>query len=148
MDVDKKTNTDPRHNARRIALAVIFSQIFGSKRNLFDKLAVNELYNIDNYDNELFIYLSEGVLDNLSSVDGIIKSCAPEWTIDKIGKLDLATLRLAIFELIIAKNVPTKVAIDEAVELAKEFGGKSSGKFVNGVLGTVVDKFLPDYDES
>ena len=81
-----------------------------------------------------------GVVENKNHLDEIIIETAPEWPIEQIAKIDLIILRIAIFELLIAQNVPPKVAIDEAVELAKEFGSDSSGKFVNGVLGTVVEK--------
>jgi N utilization substance protein B len=72
-------------------------------------------------------------------IDGIIQGCAPEWPIAQINRIDLSILRQSIYELS-HKNTPTKVVIDEAVELAKEFGSESSPKFVNGVLGSVVTK--------
>lgn len=72
------------------------------------------------------------------SIDSAIQSAAPEWPIDKIAKIDLAILRLAVFELMVEKKEPPKVIIDEAVELAKAFGGDNSPKFVNGVLGTIL----------
>ena len=80
----------------------------------------------------------EGVTNNLKAIDKIIQKAAPEWPIDKISKIDLVVLRIAIFEIVFGKSVPEKVAIDEAVELAKEFGNDTSSKFVNGVLGSVV----------
>lgn len=73
-----------------------------------------------------------------SSIDQAIQAAAPEWPIDKIAKIDLAILRLAIHELTVEKKEPAKVIIDEAVELAKAFGNESSPKFVNGVLGTIL----------
>lgn len=80
----------------------------------------------------------EGVKTNLEKIDNIIVTCAPEWPIDKISKIDLVVLRIAIYELMFSLSVPEKVAIDEAVELAKEFGNDTSSKFANGVLGSVV----------
>lgn len=80
------------------------------------------------------------ILENLGKIDQAIAHCAPEWPIEKIGKIDLAILRLAIYELTVAKTEPPKVIIDEAVELAKEFGGETTPSFVNGVLGTVLKK--------
>lgn len=79
------------------------------------------------------------LLDQLPEIDGYITAAAPEWPINQINKVDLAVLRVAIFELL-AKDIPHKVVIDEAVEIAKEYGSENSGKFVNGVLGTVVEK--------
>lgn len=74
----------------------------------------------------------------LSAIDEKIQLAAPEWPIDKIAKIDLAILRLATYELLIEKNEPPKVIIDEAIELGKEFGNDNSAKFVNGVLGTIL----------
>jgi len=90
---------------------------------------------IDNID---FIkVLVDGVLENIKDIDAIIQPAAPEWPIDQIAGVDKAVLRLGIYELLLAQEVPPKVAINEAVELAKAFGGENSSKFVNGVLGTV-----------
>lgn len=79
------------------------------------------------------------VVADLETIDGEISTAAPEWPIAQINKVDLAVLRLAIFE-IKHKEIPYKVAIDEAVELAKEYGSDNSAKFINGVLGTVLQK--------
>lgn len=78
------------------------------------------------------------IVAHLSGIDKRIESAAPEWPVDKIAKIDLAILRLSIFELTVEKKEPPKVVIDEAIELAKEFGNEHSSKFVNGVLGTVL----------
>lgn len=78
------------------------------------------------------------ILPNLGVVDQAIALAAPEWPIDKVAKIDLAILRLAVYELMIVRSVPPKVVIDEAVELAKEFGNENSSKFVNGALGTIL----------
>jgi len=71
------------------------------------------------------------------AIDEKIHVAAPEWPIEKIAKIDLAILRLAVYELTVDKKEPSKVIIDEAVELAKEFGNSNSPQFVNGVLGTI-----------
>jgi len=83
--------------------------------------------------------LAIGVKDKNEILDAIIEKTAPEWPIPQINPLDRNILRLGIFELLYSNkdNVPPKVAINEAIELAKNFGGESSRKFVNGVLGTV-----------
>lgn len=73
----------------------------------------------------------------LRDIDNYIRTSAPEWPIDKIAKIDLAILRLAVFELAVEKKQPPKVIIDEAIELAHEFGNEHSSKFVNGALGTI-----------
>ncbi|HET7713743.1 MAG TPA: transcription antitermination factor NusB, partial [Patescibacteria group bacterium] len=95
-------------------------------------------------DRDLARFLVRGVTDNLDTIDSIITTCAPEWPLVQVAKIDLATLRIAIFELYIARSVPPKVAIDEAIELGKQFGGENSGKFINGVLGTVVKTLMPE----
>ena len=83
--------------------------------------------------------LVHGVLEHRSSIDQIIEKAAPEWPLDQITMVDRNVLRLGLFELLYGnkEEVPPKVAINEAIELAKNFSGESSGKFVNGVLGTV-----------
>jgi N utilization substance protein B len=78
------------------------------------------------------------ILADLAQIDQKIEAAAPEWPLPKVAKIDLAILRLAVFELTHKKETPQKVTIDEAVELAKEFGTDSSPAFVNGVLGTIV----------
>lgn len=85
---------------------------------------------------ENYSSLSKQVIDKNAHIDDIIRKAAPQWPIDKIARIDLAILRLATFELL-KKEQPPKVVIDEAVELAKSYGGERSSSFVNGVLGTV-----------
>lgn len=114
-----KTALDPRHQ-RRIQL---MQQIFAS----------SFLKDVNSGSPKVALIAS-----SLSLVDKSIRTSAPEWPIDKIAKIDLAILRLATFELIVEKKEPPKVIIDEAVELAKQFGNEKSAQFVNGVLGTIL----------
>ena len=81
----------------------------------------------------------EGVISKKSDIDDIITKAAPEWPLEKISTVDRNVLRIGLYELLFfdRKEVPAKVAINEAIELAKTFGGENSGKFVNGVLGAV-----------
>ncbi len=81
--------------------------------------------------------LLSGVLIKLKEIDGYIVKYAPEWPIEQITNVDRNILRLGIYELMFGGEVPAKVAINEAIELAKTFGGESSGRFVNGVLGAI-----------
>jgi len=83
--------------------------------------------------------LVKGVVSHLPNIDKIITTCAPEWPIEQITIVDRNILRLGIYELLFGNHeeVPPRVAINESIELAKTFGGPSSGKFVNGVLGTI-----------
>ena len=85
-----------------------------------------------------FVYeLIDGVLKNREDIDGLIIKYAPEWPLEQITNIDRNVLRLGVYELRYSPNVPAKVAINEAIELAKTFGGESSGRFVNGVLGAI-----------
>jgi len=90
--------------------------------------------------------LSFGVANNMDKLDKIIEKAAPEWPIEQINIVDRNVLRIGLYELIYAnkEEVPPKVAINEAIELAKMFGGESSGKFINGVLGTVYKELNPE----
>lgn len=83
--------------------------------------------------------LVKGVIEHITELDKIIEKAAPQWPLEQIAIVDRNVLRLGLYELLFGKReeVPPKVAINEAIELAKSFGGDSSGKFVNGVLGTV-----------
>lgn len=83
--------------------------------------------------------LIKGVISKIGEIDKIIEKAAPQWPINQIAMVDRSVLRLGIYELLFGNHleVPPKVAINESIELAKTFGGTSSGKFVNGVLGTI-----------
>jgi len=111
-----KTSTDPRHLRRREAVKILFAETFTSQPNNPE--------------------LVQKILNQKDKIDEMIKIAAPEWPIDKLNKIDLAILRLAVYELT-EENTPPKVVIDEAVELAKEFGSEASSSFINGVLGTI-----------
>lgn len=81
---------------------------------------------------------SKKIVKKIEKIDKIITCCAPKWPLIKINKIDLTILRLALYELFFEKKAPEKVIIDEAVELAKEFGSENSFGFINGVLGTAL----------
>lgn len=82
--------------------------------------------------------LVEGVSEHQQQLDTLVGRYAPEWPVDQIAIIDRNILRMAIYEILMRNDTPVKVAINEAVELAKEFGSDSSGRFVNGVLGSLV----------
>lgn len=140
-------SVDDRHMARMIVLQKLFERYFKTEDiskgfdNEFtneDLLTVNE--SSGKYDKKLADQLLHGTIKYAVKADAIIEKLAPAWPIDQINKVDLQILRIAIFEGFISKITPKKVSIDEAVELAKEFGGKPSANFVNGVLGTLLSK--------
>ena len=81
--------------------------------------------------------LVAGVRENRERIDATIEQTAPAWPLDQIAAIDRNILRLAIYEILIDNKVPMRAAINEAIELAKEFGGENSPKFINGVLGSV-----------
>ncbi len=131
-----------RHLSRSIALQSLFEW---DMRHL-DPLKLKEIaaHNIEEFapglDNSDFIYtIIYGVKEHMDTINKLIEKSAPDWPLDQITNVDRNVLRIGIFELTIANapDVPPKVAINEAIELAKTFGGPSSGKFVNGVLGTI-----------
>ena len=80
-----------------------------------------------------------GVINNLSEIDNLIKKYAPQWPPDKLTVIDRNILRIGIFELLINQDAPPKVVINECIELAKSFGGNTSSKFINGVLGSIYE---------
>lgn len=132
-----------RHLGRIIALQTLYEYDFrvdcaDAEVSLKEILARNvERYEKSLDDKKFVEELVQGVLDHSTALDGIIQPIAPEWPIDQIARVDRTILRMAVYELTErAEDVPPKVVINEAVELAKAFGSDNSSKFVNGVLGT------------
>ncbi len=137
-----KRKNDPRHLARLLAVQTLFCENFKlSQEEHFHSLKdLVDLNKIDNYNQELYENLINGVKENYDKIDKYITEFAPQWPIDQIKRVDLEILRIAIFEGFVAEITPPKVAIDEAIELGKAFGGDSSDKFINGVLGAIFKK--------
>lgn len=127
-----------RHFARILIMQSLYEQQQRGEEDL-SKIIARHLERHEFEENNLkFIHkIIKGLDKHREEIDEIITASAPEWPIPQIAQVDLAILRLAIFELIFDDEVPPKAAINEAVELAKAFGGENSSKFVNGVLGTV-----------
>ena len=113
-----KSRLDPRHKKRRQAVKDLFSNSYNEQK-------------IGEYAQEIY--------DARDEIDREIAQSAPQWPPDKLNRIDLAILRLAVYEIFKTKT-PSKVIVDEAVELAKEFGGESSPPFVNGVLGDILKR--------
>jgi len=128
-----------RHLARTIALQTLFAWDFnGKKESDIERLTAENFANFaPNFDDGGFVKdLVTGVRDNVTKIDKFIVKYATEWPLDQITTIDRNILRLGIFELLYS-SVPPRVVINEAIEIAKSFGGDSSGKFVNGVLGAL-----------
>lgn len=130
-----------RHLSRSIAMQSLYEWDFGGKKGDLEKIVTKNIkeFGPGLEDTSLVWQIITGVVKHLFSIDKIITKAAPEWPIEQITIVDRNILRIGLYELLYAnkEEVPPKVAINEAIELAKSFGGESSGKFVNGVLGTV-----------
>lgn len=133
-----------RHLGRIIALQTLYEQDFRNDAgdasfDLEEVLARNVARYKDMVDDIDFVRsLVAGVSAHAAELDAKLQPIAPEWPIDQIARMDRAVLRIGLYELEQEKDVPPKVVINEAVELAKAFGGENSSKFVNGVLGTAL----------
>jgi N utilization substance protein B len=131
-----------RHLSRSVAMQSLYEWDFhGKVDNELEKITEKNIEEfgkgLESYD---FIWaIVNGVKENIEVIDKIIEKTAPEWPINQINILDRNVLRIGIFELLYENKdeVPPKVAINESIELAKNFGGENSRKFINGVLGTV-----------
>jgi N utilization substance protein B len=135
-----------RHLSRTIAMQSLFEWDFNGKKGDLQDIVKNNIQQFAaSLDDTDFVYqLVKGVAEKMPEIDAIIVKTAPEWPIDQITLVDRNVLRLGIYELMFLKEVPPKVAINEAVELAKSFGGESSSKFLNGVLGTLYKEITPE----
>lgn len=133
-----------RHLGRIIALQTLYEQDFrqecqDASLNLEEVLKRNiERYSAMVDDRQFIVDLVHGVDNKRNELDTILQPVAPEWPIDQIARMDRVVLRIGAYELLFGSDVPPKVVINEAVELAKGFGGDNSSKFINGVLGTVL----------
>ena len=116
-----KTQFDPRHKKREKAVQDLFAFSFPKNQ-------------------EPETEIGKRVFKSIKKIDKTICQSAPEWPLEQINKIDLAILRLAIWEMTIKKKEPPKVIIDEAIELGKTYGSEKTPSFINGVLGTVLKK--------
>ena len=129
-----------RHLARTLAMQSLFLWDFnGKKEKDFHELKKEIFSNFaPSFDDNGFVEkLVKGVIKHLPEVDGYIIKYATEWPLEQITIVDRNILRLGVYELVFDDKIPSRVAINEAIEIAKTFGGSSSGKFVNGVLGAI-----------
>ncbi len=133
-----------RHLGRIIALQTLYEQDFrrecqDATFSLDEVLARNIKRYQETVDDTAFIdELVRGVDSHQTELDDTIRPAAPQWPIEQIARIDRIVLRIGAYELLIGNDAPPKVVINEAVELAKAFGGDNSSKFINGVLGTLL----------
>jgi len=130
-----------RHLVRTVVLQSLYEwDFYGKKHDLVAILERNLNEFAPGIDEPEFAWkIMKGVIEHLQDIDNIITKAAPEWPLDKIAMIDRNILRIGLYELLHAdpEEVPPKVAINEAIEMAKSYGGPNAGRFVNGVLGTV-----------
>jgi transcription antitermination protein NusB len=133
-----------RHYARELALQTLY-EVDVSGHGIGEVLARTRASETVNEDALSYLStLMSGIEVNRHEIDGFIAEAAPAFPVAQLPPIDRGVLRVAIFELLHMPNVPPKVAINEAVDLAKRFGGDNSGRFVNGVLGTVFKRIEAD----
>jgi len=113
-----KSAQDPRHLKRIAVFKSLFAGTFTAQQERPSRV--------------------DKIQANIEQIDDIVQKCAPEWPISQINRVDLAVLRQAVYELLFKTETPTKVIIDEAVEIAKRYGGKTSSSFVNGALASAI----------
>lgn len=116
-----KTRKDPRHLQRVAVMQELFAMEFSKK-------------------NKPKLKFTKEIVEKQEEINKLVTESAPLWPVDKINKIDLAILRLAVFELMFKKEAPPKVVVDEAVELGKEYGSDASPSFINGALGKLIEE--------
>ncbi|HEV2412285.1 MAG TPA: transcription antitermination factor NusB [Candidatus Saccharimonadales bacterium] len=143
-----------RHLGRIIALQSLYEYDFRLQcgdKNLDIEAIVDR--NLERYtdtvqDTDFVSKLVTGTVKDQTKLDGMLQPIAPEWPLEQISRTDRVILRMALFELQNFKDVPAKVVINEAIELAKAFGNDNSSKFINGVLGTAYKRYIEKSTES
>ena len=132
-----------RRKARDITFKYVYSTLYGESQleDLIESIVTSDSEEIENLEGEerkYFDTVSNGIKDNEQDIDKMILSKLKNWTIERIFKIDLAILRLAVYEIMYCPDMPLKVAVNEAVELAKKYGNDTSSNFVNGVLREII----------
>jgi N utilization substance protein B len=126
-----------RHQARELALKVLF-QLEGSNDDVEEVLRYHAAEGAASPDVTVFAgHLVRGVIENREKLDEILSAASEHWKLEQMAKVDRIILRIAVYEIAIDRQVPTKAAINESIELAKTFSGDEAGRFVNGILGRV-----------
>lgn len=127
-----------RPRAREVAMKLVYSSLLGGADTpdaVLEKSGISEPFDED--DAEFAEAIAEGVTAHIDEIDELIAKYAVGWSIDRIARVDLSILRVSAYELLYRPDVPRSASINEAVELAKTFGGEKSYSFVNGILGSI-----------
>jgi len=127
-----------RKVAREVAMKLAFAKILGGEdtyESVLDQSDIDEIPTEDDFDYAEKIVL--GIAEHKKEIDTLISAHAIGWTIDRMPRVDICILYVAIYEMLYRKDIPQSVAINEAVELAKRFGGEHSSGYINGILGTI-----------
>lgn len=136
-----------RHLVRSIILQSFYEWDFYGKKNDLNSVLERNMEDFGpGIDEPEFLWrIAKGIIEHFDELNDIISKAAPEWPLEQISIIDRNILRIGLYELIYAdpNEVPPKVAINEAIELAKNYGGPNSSKFINGVLGTVYKQIAP-----
>lgn len=126
-----------RKLAREMAVCFLF-QVEFQKENIKEQVEnFLDSYGEANYDEDYFLEVINGVMNSLKEIDELIEAKSKDWVIERIAKMDLPILRVAIYEMKHRDDIPVGVSINEAVELAKKYGSDDSAKFINGLLGQI-----------
>lgn len=142
-----------RHLGRIIALQTLYEQIFriecGDTSVELDEILERNIarYKAASSDKAFILELTLGVAKDTAKLNKLLQPIAPDWPLDQIARIDHIVLMIGAYELVNHSDVPPKVVINEAVELAKGFGGENSSKFINGVLGTLLRQIDPTSED-
>ena len=136
-----------RHLSRSIAMQSLYEWDFSDRKKSLDDILERNIkeFGPGLEDTDFIKQLAKGIEQEAEKIDKILEKAAPDWPLEQINIVDRNVLRIGMYELIYSDKdeVPPKVAINEAIELAKMFGGEASGRFVNGVLGTIYSEIDP-----
>lgn len=126
--------------AREAAMKVLYQMDVTSidSKEALDDFEENVEVKFNEEDRDFIFSCVKGTEENISKIDEYIEKYSKGWKINRIAKVDLAIMRLAIYEMLYREDVPNVVAVNEAIELAKKFGGDNSPNFINGILGNVI----------
>ncbi|NLO81607.1 MAG: transcription antitermination factor NusB [Clostridiales bacterium] len=127
-----------RRYAREVAMKLFYQKELSGQADIDAVIAMDADYSFNKRDTEYIQYVLKKFEENSSEIDNYIKRFVKDWSFNRIAKVDLAILRLAICEILYCDDIPACVSINEGIELAKKYSGEKAGKFINGILGSLV----------